>query len=139
MVPAGDVVFHGDFHPGNVIAGADGPRTIDGVNAHLAPRAADVARGVMAVRYQGLRPDEPAAALDRERAARARILASYLAAYLAAEPIAVDDLALWLALAARTQRRRERDSADVDDLSALVARRYGEVAEPSLRRLLAPA
>ncbi len=36
-VPAGDIVFHGDFHPGNVIAGADGPRTIDWVNAHLAP------------------------------------------------------------------------------------------------------
>ena len=136
-VPAGDIVFHGDFHPGNVIAGPEGPVTIDWVNAHLAPRAADVARTVMAVRYQGLRPDQAAEALGRERAVRARILATYLADYLAAEPIAVEDLASWLARAASSQRRTEPDSADAGDLTVLIDRRPDGLADPTLRELLA--
>jgi aminoglycoside phosphotransferase (APT) family kinase protein len=135
--PAGEIVFHGDFHPGNVIASPDGPVTIDWVNGHRAPRAADVARTVMAVRYQGLGPDQPAGALERERAVRARILDSYLAAYLAAEPSALDDLASWLARAASSQRRSEPDSADAADLTALVERRHHDLVEPVLGRLLA--
>src|SRR5262245_25428299 len=111
--PAGDIVFHGDFHPGNVIAGPDGPVTIDWVNGYLAPRAADVARTVMAMRYQGLSPDQPAEALQRERAVRARILDSYLSDYLAAEPLEVEDLAGWLARAASSLRRSDPASADV--------------------------
>jgi aminoglycoside phosphotransferase (APT) family kinase protein len=136
-VPAGEIVFHGDFHPGNVIAGPNGEVTIDWVNAHLAPRAADVARTVMAVRYQGLRPDQPAEALTRERSARARILDSYLTAYLAAEPIAPADLASWLARAAWSLHESEPASADAADLVALVDRRHDDLVEPVLVRLLA--
>jgi tRNA A-37 threonylcarbamoyl transferase component Bud32 len=135
-VPAGDIVFHGDFHPGNVIAGPAGPVTIDWVNAHRSTRAADVARTVMAVRYQALRPDQPAEALQRERAVRARILDSYLAAYLAAEPVAVEDLGGWLARAASSLHRSEPDSADAADLLALKGRRHADLVEPVLGRLL---
>ena len=135
--PAGEIVFHGDFHPGNVIAGPAGEMTIDWVNAHLAPRAADVARTVMAVRYQGLRPDQPAGALRRERTVRARILDSYLAAYLAAEPIVTEELASWLARAASSQHRSEPGSADAADLEALVSRNHHDLIEPVLERLLA--
>jgi len=135
--PAGEIVFHGDFHPGNVIAGPAGEMTIDWVNAHLAPRAADVARTAMAVRYQGLRPDQPAGALRRERTVRARILDSYLAAYLAAEPIVTEELASWLARAASSQHRSEPGSADAADLEALVSRNHHDLIEPVLERLLA--
>jgi hypothetical protein len=136
-VPAGDIVFHGDFHPGNVIAGPDGPVTIDWVNAHLAPRAGDVARTVMAVRYQALRPDQPAEALQRERAVRARILDSYLADYLAVEPVEVEDLAAWLARAASSLHRSEPGGADAADVLALAGRRHDDLVEPVLGRLLA--
>ena len=128
-VPAGAIVFHGDFHPGNVIAGPDGPRTIDWVNAHRAPRAADVARTVMAVRYQALRPDQAAEALARERAVRTRILDRYLTAYLAQEPIERADLALWLTHAAGALHRQESASADAADLVALAAGRHDDVAD----------
>jgi streptomycin 6-kinase len=138
-VPAGRVVFHGDFHPGNVIVGPRGRVTIDWVNAHLAPAAADVARTVMAVRYQALRRDQPGDALARERSVRARVLDAYLTAYLDSAPIAVGDLALWLGETASGLRRSEPDSADADDLRALTARRHGDVAEPSLHRLLTTA
>ena len=53
-LPDGDAVAHLDLHPGNVMGSPQGPVVIDWVNAHLAPAAADVARSVMTIRYQGL-------------------------------------------------------------------------------------
>jgi aminoglycoside phosphotransferase (APT) family kinase protein len=132
-VPSGTFVFHGDFHPGNVIVAATRFCTIDWVNAHVAPRAADVARSVMAVRYQALRPDQDAGALERERRTRATILDAYLASYAAA--VELDGIASWVTHAARALLRAEPASADAADLHALVDGRYADVAEPVLRRL----
>jgi aminoglycoside phosphotransferase (APT) family kinase protein len=131
--PAGSILFHGDFHPGNVIVTADRHCTIDWVNAHVAARAADVARTVMAVRYQALRAEQDAAALDRERATRARILDAYLARYT--EAAALSQFALWCTYAAGALLRGEPSSADAPDLQALVDRRYADVAEPALHPL----
>jgi aminoglycoside phosphotransferase (APT) family kinase protein len=138
-LPSGSIVFHGDFHPGNVVVGPDGPRTIDWMNAHLAPRTADVARTVMAVRYQALRGDQPEAALGRERTVRTRILDAYLTAFVGAQPATVDDLAFWLTQAAGSLLQAEPESADAGDLRALAGGRPGEVEEPVLRRLLPAA
>jgi aminoglycoside phosphotransferase (APT) family kinase protein len=134
--PAGSIVFHGDFHPGNVIAGAGGPCTIDWVNAHLAPRAADVARTVMAVRYQALAAEQPAVALDRERAARARTLDAYLSKYFAAQPSAVPEMRSWLQRAAGALLRTEASSADVADVRAFATGRFADVREPVLKSLM---
>jgi hypothetical protein len=68
---------------------------------------------------------------------RARILDSYLTASLAAEPIATEDLASWLARAASSLHRSEPGSADAADLRALVERRHNDLVEPVLGRLLA--
>lgn len=43
-LPDGDVVCHGDFHPGNVIMSFRGPIAIDWENASLGSATADVAR-----------------------------------------------------------------------------------------------
>jgi aminoglycoside phosphotransferase (APT) family kinase protein len=42
--PAGDRICHGDFHPGNVLWGPDGPVIIDWTNAARGDPAADLAR-----------------------------------------------------------------------------------------------
>ncbi|MCB0113460.1 MAG: aminoglycoside phosphotransferase family protein [Caldilineaceae bacterium] len=44
VLPDGDIVCHGDFHPDNVIVSARGPVVIDWVTASHGPAAADVAR-----------------------------------------------------------------------------------------------
>jgi tRNA A-37 threonylcarbamoyl transferase component Bud32 len=134
--PPGSTLFHGDFHPGNVIVTADGPRTIDWVNAHRAPRAADVAMTVMAVRYLALRSEQEDRALGRERRARAQILDAYMSAYLAAQPAVQPELAFWLRQAANALLRQEPASADADDLHALAEARLDDVREPVLARLL---
>jgi tRNA A-37 threonylcarbamoyl transferase component Bud32 len=133
--PPGDIVFHGDFHPGNVIIGADGAHTIDWANAHVAPRAADVARTIMAVRYQALRGDQPEGSLALERRTRASILESYLTIYLDAAGVE-GDLPFWLTQAAGSLLRTEPESADASDLRAFADRRYNDVTEPVLTPLL---
>jgi aminoglycoside phosphotransferase (APT) family kinase protein len=135
-LPAGDALFHGDFHPGNVIMTTEGARTVDWVNAHRAPTTADVARTTMAVRYQALRGEQPEPALDTERRVRSGVLDAYLDAYLAASPSVADDLPFWLTRGARSLLRSEDDSADVADLRALDEERYHEVAHGALRTLL---
>ncbi len=60
-LPDGDRIFHGDFHPGNVLAHEGHWLVVDWSNAHRAPPAADVACSVLAIGYRGLR-DGPSAA-----------------------------------------------------------------------------
>jgi aminoglycoside phosphotransferase (APT) family kinase protein len=43
-LPDGQMLCHGDFHPGNVLLGSGGPRIIDWENACLGSPAADVGR-----------------------------------------------------------------------------------------------
>jgi Ser/Thr protein kinase RdoA (MazF antagonist) len=133
-LPDGPIVFHGDFHPGNVVMSPAGPVTIDWVNAHRAPAAADVARSVMAVRYQALRPDQPAGALEREREVRSGVLDAYLTTYLEDAPGVADELGFWLTQSARSLLRQEDDTADVADLHALKRGELVDVGEPALAR-----
>jgi len=69
-LPDGDAVAHLDLHPGNVMGSPQGPVVIDWVNAHLAPAAADVARSVMTIRYQGLGRLGAGGGVDEERRVR---------------------------------------------------------------------
>lgn len=135
--PRGRAVFHGDFHPGNVLMAGEAPLTIDWANAHLAPVAADVARTVMAVRYQALRAEQPGNELDRERAARRRILGAYLRTYAEATPEVAPQLPFWLTQSARALLRQEDDTADVADLQALAAGRAADVGDETLLPFLA--
>jgi aminoglycoside phosphotransferase (APT) family kinase protein len=132
-LPPGDIVFHGDLHPGNVLVAPDRTVAVDWVNAHLAPRAADLACTTMMVRYQALNADQPPEALERERTARARILRSYLDAYLATEPATAAELPFWLTRSARALLRNEHSSADEADVHALAEGRLDDVQEPVVR------
>jgi hypothetical protein len=74
----GSAVTHLDLHPGNVMMSSRGPVIIDWVNAHLAPVAADVARSIMTIRYQGLGLLGADGGLDQERRVRTSVLDGYL-------------------------------------------------------------
>lgn len=50
----GDRLLHLDFHPGNIIAGPDGPRVIDWITAARGDPAADVARTTLLFRFARL-------------------------------------------------------------------------------------
>jgi Ser/Thr protein kinase RdoA (MazF antagonist) len=50
-LPDGDVLCHGDFHPGNVLLAAAGPVVIDWIDVSRGYPLVDVARTVALIRY----------------------------------------------------------------------------------------
>ena len=87
-VPRGKVLYHGDFHPGNVIVGSRAV-VIDWVNAFSSHPAFDVARSTVCMRFQGVRDDTPA----RSRVIREAVSEAYLERYLASTNVTRDEVA----------------------------------------------
>ena len=114
--PDGDRVYHGDFHPGNVVRSERGLVIVDWPNACLAHPAADVARSLILIGYQGL-----AAATQRARvAARRAFAAAYLQATLSTGDVDWQAVAACLPLAAAGLLRAEPSNACAADLRRMV-------------------
>lgn len=75
-LPDGDATLHGDFHPGNILVTADGPRVIDWGEASHGDPAADVARTMLL-----LTPESAAGSLPQGPPASA-LIAAFAHAYL---------------------------------------------------------
>lgn len=118
-LPDGCAVAHLDLHPGNVMRSPHGLVAIDWVNAHLAAVAADVARSVMTIRYQGLGRLGAAGGVDEERDVRSRVLDGYLDRFheLGGRPEGLD---LWLGRTAARLLAAEPSNPDRDQLEHLV-------------------
>ena len=112
-LPDGNRVFHGDFHPGNVLAHQGHWVVVDWSNAHRAPPAADVACSVLAIGYRGLR-DGPSAPIAHQR--RQRIADTYLERYAAFRPGSLDDLVVWTTAIGALLLEREPETAFADEL-----------------------
>jgi aminoglycoside phosphotransferase (APT) family kinase protein len=91
----GTAICHGDFHPGNVIMSAAGPRVIDWVDASCGPPAADVARTLFLLRDGKLPNDLPLPRRLRIRLLRRRFVGGYLAAYRRRRPLDLNEVRAW--------------------------------------------
>ena len=112
-LPDGDRIFHGDLHPGNVLADGDGWSVIDWSGAHVGARAADVASSVLTIGYRGLRDGPKAMKIHQHRI---RVADSYLRHYTALRPGSVDDLRRWTTAIGTVLLDREPDTPFADDL-----------------------
>lgn len=112
-LPDGDRIFHGDLHPGNVLADGDSWSVIDWSGAHVGPLTADVASSVLTIGYRGLR-DGPKAMAVHEL--RIRAADSYLRHYTALRPGSLDDLRRWTTAIGTLLLEIEPDTAFADDL-----------------------
>jgi hypothetical protein len=112
-LPDGDRIFHGDLHPGNVLAHNGEWSVIDWSNAHRASPAADVACSVLAIGYRGLR-NGPDAANAHTR--RIRMADAYLERYSTFRPGTLDDLRLWTTAIGTLLLDREPETAFADEL-----------------------
>jgi aminoglycoside phosphotransferase (APT) family kinase protein len=91
----GSALCHGDFHPGNVMMSASGPRVIDWLDASCGPPAADVARTLFLLRDGRLPRDLPLTRRLRITLLRRRFVAGYLAAYGRRWPLDLDEVRAW--------------------------------------------
>jgi thiamine kinase len=115
-MPEGEVLCHGDFHPGNIVIATGGAVILDWVNASAAPAAADVARSWMLLGYQGL-SDQTTQSI---RAARREMADAYLAAYLEFTEVRRDDVARCEPAMAAALLRAEPDNLERKALLAIV-------------------
>lgn len=93
--PRGNSVFHGDFHPGNIVSTAHGPYVVDWFGAGRAHASADVAQTCLLI-ATALLPDLPVQAREQLHAGRDRFGAAYLQQYFAHSGVVRSEVLLWM-------------------------------------------
>jgi tRNA A-37 threonylcarbamoyl transferase component Bud32 len=117
----GQIIFHGDFHPGNVILSARGPLVIDWAAGFLAPRAADVAATYVSMRHHGL-AESRGGVDERFREALIGLSSSYLETYCAATPEPLHDFEYYLGVFAANTYHLYPQHPERPQLEAIAAR-----------------
>jgi aminoglycoside phosphotransferase (APT) family kinase protein len=95
-LPAGDRLLHGDFHPANLLATADGYVVIDWTNGTAGDPAADVARTILLMGGGKLADGTPVVVRVLAPVARRLLLVRYLSAYAREAPLDRDLVDRWL-------------------------------------------
>jgi aminoglycoside phosphotransferase (APT) family kinase protein len=116
-MPAGCSIYHGDFHPGNVIESATGPVIIDWVNAFLSHPAADVARSIMLMRYQGLDADTAPSVVEIRRI----VTYAYVARYLELTDVTREEISRCEPAMAAALLRHQPGNAESETLTSIAA------------------
>jgi aminoglycoside phosphotransferase (APT) family kinase protein len=119
-LPDGDRVCHGDFHPGNVLLGAEGPVVIDWTGACRGDHLADVGRALLLLRVSELPPKAPMTLRALQRVGRRLLSRGYLRAYARARPLDFERLERWhgVLLAERLSERIEAERPRLLDMLA---------------------
>ena len=131
-LPDGSAFCHGDFHPGNVMMSAGGPRVIDWLTASGGPPAADVGRTLFLLRDSRVPSEVPLLRRLRIALLRRRFVAGYLAAYRRARPIDMREVWGWR-LPILVGRLDEDIELERDHLLGLIEAELARTDGPSLR------
>jgi aminoglycoside phosphotransferase (APT) family kinase protein len=94
-LPDGDVICHGDYHPGNIIDGKNGPMIIDWPNVSRGDGDADFARSMLTLRIGDPPPGTSPVVLFLAKFARGLLIWAYRRAYLRRRPVDAAVLAQW--------------------------------------------
>jgi aminoglycoside phosphotransferase (APT) family kinase protein len=86
-LPDGGRLCHGDFHPGNIMGGSDGPVLIDWPNATHGDPMADYARTDLMIRSGDIPPGQPLVIRYGAIVARGLMLSAYRRAYRRVRPL----------------------------------------------------
>jgi uncharacterized protein (TIGR02172 family) len=92
---AGEVLCHGDFHPGNIILTDNGPKIIDWSAATRGHALADVARTSVLFENAGLPVETPLHIKLLMKVARRLLHRTYLKSYLQFNPGTLDEVEFW--------------------------------------------
>lgn len=129
-LPMGRAVCHGDFHPGNILLGRDGPMVIDWFDAASGLPLADIVRSSLLVRPLRSTPGVPPHLSGVPVEVLARFHRTYVSAMLDGTDHAVRSVLTWEAVLA-ISRLSEPLEVEVDDLIAVWRARADRSLEPS--------
>ena len=129
-LPDGTAICHGDFHPGNVMMTASGPRVIDWLTASSGPPAADVARTLFLLRDSQVPRGMPWLRRLRIALLRRRFVGSYLAGYRSRRPLDLDEVAAWR-LPTLVARLEEDIEPEREHLLRLIDAELARAPEPA--------
>lgn len=125
-LPDGDRLCHGDFHPGNVLIGKQGPAVIDWTDAARGDPAADLARTRLLLRQGAVQEYMPAAIKfmlqHMQAVGRGAFFRLYVRAYERVRPIDADLVDRWEIVRA-ADRIREGIEPELPRLLALLEQR----------------
>lgn len=99
-LPDGDFVCHGDFHPGNIIETARGPRVIDWPGTTRGDRHADLARTSVLFSGTDVGAKPPLVLRVLNRAGRRIVWLGYTRTYRRLRPYRQKDVDAWIPVAA---------------------------------------
>jgi aminoglycoside phosphotransferase (APT) family kinase protein len=99
-LPDGDRLCHGDFHPGNVLAGSGKPVVIDWTSAAGGDPVADLARTWVLLELSPLPPGSSGMARRMAAIGRGVLLHGYARAYLRRSMVDAERLARWTSVRA---------------------------------------
>ncbi len=94
-LPDGEVLCHGDFHPGNIIVSDEGPVVIDWTGATRGDADADLARSLLMFRIGELPPGSRAVLRALATFARKMMASAYLRAYRRQRPLEMATVERW--------------------------------------------
>jgi len=94
-LPDGDRICHGDYHPGNVLMGPDGPVIIDWPNVARGDPDADFARTVLLAKLGEPPPGTPFIVREGARFGRSVFRGAYSKAYTKLRPVDPGALRRW--------------------------------------------
>lgn len=94
-LPEGDILCHGDFHPGNIVVETDRSVILDWMTAASGNPIADVARTLLLLQSAALPEHLPTPLKLLLKVGRSQMARSYQARYLQLSGISKDDIAAW--------------------------------------------
>jgi Ser/Thr protein kinase RdoA (MazF antagonist) len=127
LLPDGDAVCHGDFHPDNILMSRRGSVVIDWEPASSGVAAADVARTVLLARYGGSPPGTSRGARILIALARRLFLRLYLRDYFARTEMTWPEVKAWLGVMA-VARLADNIPGETRAIRRLAAARLGRSA-----------
>jgi Ser/Thr protein kinase RdoA (MazF antagonist) len=123
----GDRLCHGDFHPGNVLLGVQGPAVIDWTDATRGEPEGDLARTRLLLRIGAVPESMPALVRRLQTFARGTLFRLYLRAYQRVRPIDAELVDRWEIVRA-ADRVFEGIEPELPALLALLERRARQIA-----------